>query len=312
MLRRGHSGPGHNHVSIYIAFWLYFGTIRRMAGMTFGTRAVDGQFADDGAAGRFPELDCVRAGLAPAIVRAAEDRAARLGVGADRVMVAAGTLDEDDYLRCLAKSLGVVFEMLDDMPRNSCRVSDERLIESAAAGLLPLEVDGELYLVVAPRGTAARRIITMIEDSPALAVRFRLTSAEQLTRFVLRCAGGALTARASNDLKQAWPALSAAPPRWRVNLIPLSITAAAIAGVVILAPGIARNTAELVLAVVFIAWLALRVCSAIIHFRKPSSTGELSDHELPVYTIMAALYKEAASVDGLLRAIEKLDYPGIR
>ena len=35
----------------------------------------------------------------------------------------------------------------------------------------------------------------------------------------------------------------------------------------------------------------------------------LPDDALPVYTVIAALYREAASVDGLLAAIERLDYP---
>ena len=35
----------------------------------------------------------------------------------------------------------------------------------------------------------------------------------------------------------------------------------------------------------------------------------LPDDALPVYTVIAALYREAASVDGLLSAIERLDYP---
>ncbi|HEY4141462.1 MAG TPA: glycosyltransferase [Pseudolabrys sp.] len=278
-----------------------------MARTAFGTKAADWQ-SDGGAAGRFPEIDCVRATLIRSVVRAAEDRAARLGVGADRVLVATGTLEEEVYLRCLGKSLGVEFETLDGMPRSSCPVSDERLIESASAGLLPLEVDGQLCLVVAPRGIAARRIITKVQGNLSLAPRFRLTSAERLNRFVLRHASDALIARASNDLKQTWPALSAAPPRWRFNVLPLAITAILILGALILAPSIVTHAAELILTAIFIAWLALRVCSAVIHF-KPSTTGELSDHALPVYTIIAALYKEAASVEGLLRAIEKLDYP---
>jgi cellulose synthase/poly-beta-1,6-N-acetylglucosamine synthase-like glycosyltransferase len=280
-----------------------------MAGIAFGSQAAEEQFAGNGATGHFPEIDCVRASLAPNAVRAVEERAARLRVGADRVLVAAGMLNEDDYLKRLGGSLGVAFETLDGTARSSCPVSDERLIESATAGLLPLTVDGDLCLVVAPRGTAARRIMVMVDGAPALAARFRFTSAERLTRFVLRHAGGALTARASNDLKQAWPVLSAAPPRWRVNLVPLALTAFLILVAAIFAPGVVTHAAELMLAAIFIAWLALRLCSALIQFLKPSPGGTLSDHELPVYTIMAALYKEAASVDGLLRAIEKLDYP---
>lgn len=280
-----------------------------MAGMAFGTQETDGQCSDDGATERFAEIDCVRASLAPSVVRTAEDRAARLGIGADRVLIAAGTLDEDGYLRRLADSLGVVFETLDDTARDSCPVDDERLIKSAAKGLLPLEIDGELCLAIAPRGTAARRIIAMIENNPALAAQLHLTSAERLKHFVLRHTSGALTTRASNDLKRTWPALSAAPPRWRVNRTLLASAAFLILIATVFAPNVVAHVVELMLATLFFSWLALRVFSAFIQFRKPAPAGALSDHELPVYTIMAALYKEAASVDGLLRAIEKLDYP---
>jgi cellulose synthase/poly-beta-1,6-N-acetylglucosamine synthase-like glycosyltransferase len=279
--------------------------VRAAAGAASGTGAFDGDFAPD----RFPEIDCVRSMLAPGIVKAAEDRAARLGISADRVLVTAGKLDEDDYLKRLTKRLGVAFEPLDGIPRSSCPLEDDRLIESAAAGLLPIEVDDQLCLVVAPRGTAARRISAMIDSNPALAARFRFTSAERLSRFVLRCAGGALTARATMDLKQAWPALSAGPPRWRPKFAPLSIAALIIFGVAIIAPSVITSAVELMLAAAFIAWLALRVCSAFIGDMRAPAQNELPDGELPVYTIMAALYKEAASVEGLLRSIERLDYP---
>jgi hypothetical protein len=76
--------------------------------------------------------------------------------------------------------------------------------------------------------------------------------------------GGALTAKASNDLKQAWPALSAAPPRWHANKAPLALAACIITAAVVFAPVFVTHAAELMLAAVFIAWLTLRVGSAFI------------------------------------------------
>lgn len=113
------------------------------------------EFADGaGHADRCREIDCVRSLLAAKVIDAAERRAAALGVGADRVLIAAGEVSEDVYLRALAAALGVAFEPLDDTPRAMCPLSDERLIESAAAGMLPLAIGDELYLVVAPRTMA--------------------------------------------------------------------------------------------------------------------------------------------------------------
>jgi hypothetical protein len=182
-------------------------------------------FADTGPSdtGDFPEIDCIRPLLAADVLAAAEQRAAAVGVGADRVLVASGAVSEEAYLRALAQALGVKFEPLDGIPRALCPINDERLIECAAAGLLPLAIDDELYVVVAPRGTAARQIVSMIKERPARAQRFCFTSAERLNRFVLRYAGKPLAARASDRLKQTWPLLSAAPPRFLGNIVPVAI-----------------------------------------------------------------------------------------
>jgi hypothetical protein len=94
------------------------------------------EFADSsaGRAGDFPEIDCVRSLLTADVIDDAECRAATLGVGADRVLIAAGELSEEAYLRALGDALGVAFEPLDGIPRGQCPLNDERLIESAAAG----------------------------------------------------------------------------------------------------------------------------------------------------------------------------------
>jgi cellulose synthase/poly-beta-1,6-N-acetylglucosamine synthase-like glycosyltransferase len=268
-------------------------------------------FADEatGAPRGFPEIDCVRSVLGPGAAATAEQRAERLGVGADRVLIAAGTISEDEYLRALAAQLGITFETLDGMPRSACPASEERLIKVAAMGLLPLTVDDEPCVVIAPRGIAARRLIAMIEGNPALVRRFRFTSAERLRRFVLRCAGNALTARACEQLKRTWPMLSAAPPRWRASIAPLALTLLTTLAAALLAPATTLFAFEAMLAAIFLAWLALRLFGVFINVRPPIETLEVTDNALPVYTVIAALYREAASVDGLLRAIERLDYP---
>ncbi len=267
------------------------------------------EFADQTASEGFPEIDCVRAILPAGVAAAAEQRAARLGVGADRVLIAAGTLSEDEYLRALAGQLGVVFESLDGMPRSTCPVGDDRLIKAAAMGLLPLTLDDAPFAVVAPRGVAARRLIAMIEGDPSLKRRFRFTSAERLTRFVLRYAGKAVTARACDQIRQTWPMLSAAPPRWRASPGRVAVVAVMIIAAAIIAPGTTLFAVELTLAAIFLAWLLLRLTGVLSHVPAAGEALEVADGALPVYSVIAALYREATSVDGLLRAIERLDYP---
>jgi len=188
---------------------------RALRGALVASPSIDpwtAEFADNrpGHAGGCPEIDCVRSLVAADVIEAAERRAVALGVGADRVLIAARNLNEETYLRALSDALGVAFEPLDDTPREFCPLNDQRLIESAAAGMLPLAIGDDLYLVVAPRGVAARQILRLIEENPARARLFRFTSTERLNRFVLRYARKAIAARATNSLKQTWPELSAA------------------------------------------------------------------------------------------------------
>lgn len=258
---------------------------------------------------RSPEIDCLRGKIARSVLAAAEDRAAALGVGADRVLITAGVLSEESYLRALGKRLGVAFEPLDHVPRALCPISDERLIESAAAGLLPLAIGNDLCLVVAPRAGAARRISRMIEDNPDLARRFRFTTTGRLTRFVMRWAGPTLAARASSHLKRSWPALSAAPRRRLRNIVPFAIAGMMGPAAFALATAPTLYAIEIMLAAVFLTWLALRLAGAFVGYGWHERSGNLPDDGLPVYTVIAALYREAASVDGLLSAIERLEYP---
>jgi len=65
--------------------------------------------------------------------------------------------------------------------------------------MLPLAIENDLTLVVAPRGAAARRILRLIEENPARARHFRFTSAERLNRFVLRHGRAAIVARAGSE-----------------------------------------------------------------------------------------------------------------
>lgn len=258
---------------------------------------------------RFHEVDCVRPLLSFDVLTAAEQRAAALGLGADRVLVASGAIEEETYLRALGDSLGVAFEPLDGVARAMCPIGDERLIEAVANGMLPLAAGDDLYLVVAPRGAAARRIAAMIEEHPGQARHFRFTSTERLIRFAMRCAGKTIATRAADGLRRTWPMLSAGPPRWRGNLIGLAISGLAALAAATLATTATLLVVEIALAAGFLAWLALRLIGALVGEGPQNRRDDTPERELPVYTVIAALYREAASVDGLLAAIEHLDYP---
>jgi cellulose synthase/poly-beta-1,6-N-acetylglucosamine synthase-like glycosyltransferase len=169
--------------------------------------------------------------------------------------------------------------------------------------------DDDLRLVVAPRGAAARRLTQLIRKDSEWARRLRFTSADHLNRFILRCAGKALTEQASIALKQKWPELAAGPPRRPGRIVVAASIGLMALGIGTLAPAATLLVIEVLLATLFLPWLALRLAGAFIPAPVLKALPNVRAETLPTYSIIAALYREAASVDGLLRAIERLDYP---
>ena len=266
---------------------------------------------DGDPAARHPELDCVRTLLPPAALAWAAHRAERVGVGADRALIAAQLIDEETYLRALGRQLGIAFEPLDGTPRARCLLDDKALLAKASIGLLPLSGDdgAPTVIVIAPTGTAVRGLIKLIRHDPTRAAVFRLTTSERFNRFVLQAGRDAFIAAATDDLRTRWPNLSArAHLRGRGRLV-LAGFAVMVITAAILAPGTAMTIVELILSAVFLGWLALRLLGACIAERLAPPDRGLPDRVLPVFTVLAALYREAASVPGLLAAIEQLDYP---
>ena len=60
---------------------------------------------------------------------------------------------------------------------------------------------------------------------------------------------------------------------------------------------------------VFLAAAALRLLTVAFADQASARTVRISDHELPTYTIICALYREANVVSNLVAAIRALDYP---
>lgn len=255
-----------------------------------------------------PEIDCVRGRLAPGLLAAAERRAQEVGCGADRVLIAAGLIEEEAYLNALSASLGVPYVPLETVSREAVPIPDDRVLEAAAAGLLPLKGRSGPVLAVAPRGLAARRLIDLMRARPFLRNVICLTGSESLRHYALRHARQAVAVQAADALRQIRPDLSAASLRIAPRpgrLAALSIVA--MAGLAF--PGQLIAGLSIVLSLVFLAWVALRLMGAAAPLRTAGREARLPDRQLPVYSIVVALYREARTVPQLVASLERLDYP---
>ena len=192
-----------------------------------------------------------------------------------------------------------------DLPRSACPLTDAQLIDADKSGLLPIHIGGRFIWIVAPRGLTARRLAT--GEHPIPAQRFRLTTAARLRRFIARDGAQALAARASKSLREARPELSAAPRPWQLGAGWL-VAAAAYASAAIVVPHAATVATTGALALTFLAWTALRLIGAATAWSGWRAL-RIPAGDLPVYTVIVALYDEADAIAGLVAALRKLDYP---
>jgi glycosyltransferase XagB len=275
---------------------------------TFPPRAQDRRLSK-GRTSPCPEIDCVRDLLPRRIIAAAEHRAQWIGLGADRVLICADALTEEAYLTALATSLGTHYEPLDRVFRADCPLDDHQLIQAAATGLLPLYLGGELVWIIAPRCLTARRLADPHASWPRSLRSFRLTSSERLQRFVARHSRNALGRRAVDGLRHFKPLMSNAPRLHRNGRLAIVAVVFLAAAILAAASGATIEAIGAVLCTVFIAAAGLRLLTVAFTAGQPRPPLRMTDEELPIYTIICPLYREANVVDNLVAAIRALDYP---
>jgi cellulose synthase/poly-beta-1,6-N-acetylglucosamine synthase-like glycosyltransferase len=255
-----------------------------------------------------PELDCLRRDLTPDLLRAAQQRARELAIGADQVLIRWGVIDEASYLQRLATYLALETENFAAIDRADTPLRDDQMQFAAASGLVPLRQNGELKWVLAPRRLAARNLCRLVKAHPTVRPRTRIATSGSLQQFLQQQAGPDLAASAAWGLRRRHPALSAAPADrcpWRSRLK----RAVSAMLVVLLAPVLTWGTMSVLPALLFLSFVGARLAASLCPLPAPAPPSRRPDHELPIYTVIAALYRESRSVGPLVQAIEALDYP---
>ncbi len=269
----------------------------------------DGRSLPSAQANAFPELDCVRTLLPRHVIAAAEGRARAIGLGADQVLIYADAITEEAYVTALAASLGAPYDPLDRLARADCPLDDDQLIQAANTGLLPVREGSRTVYVIAPRCLAARRLAAIRRSRPEAVQSIRLTSSACLLRFVTRHGQRALGKQAAYGLRQSRPLFSNAPrPHRLARIIAFLVTLFAVMFVADL-PDAPLEAIGALLCAVFLSAAALRLLCVAFASPPPRRRLRRGDNELPIYTIICALYREANVVDGLVAAILALDYP---
>lgn len=243
-------------------------------------------------------------GFAPGSLMAAQSEAKRLGVSPDRALLARGAISEEAFYQTLARSLGLPFvEKPTDLDVTHYK-------QAVRTGLATREERGVRQWFVAPEGAMLRRLMLDARGRSAMRGRLFVTTPTALTQSLHASAASAIANEASNGLTAVDPSLSAQygmeHPRllsgWLIVILLLLI---------VISPAVMGGLVTFLLSLLFATAIGVRMLMAAVPDGAPRQRG-LQDDQLPIYTIVVAMYREAGVVANLVAALNRLDYPKAR
>ena len=231
--------------------------------------------------------------------------AARCGVDPVAALIRCGHLGEESYYRALARETGLPFL---DAPLHLG--PETRFPESVTAGVAPL-LDWPRY-ALAPDAAGVRALLA----GPSRAVvsghhgRYGLTTPTRLRRAVFARRAEEIAVLAADGLRARaphwcyWPGLSAA------QLVAILCGLFALVAALRVAPAAVAGGFVFLCSAVFLAMATFRLAALFVSApTEPAAVPRQADRDLPVYTVVVALYREAAVVPRLVKALAGLDYP---
>lgn len=255
----------------------------------------------DLAPGLPPELAFLAAeGFAPEHLLNAVSAAPRSVRPADQLL-SEGKITEEVYYRALAGHLGCQYYCGEPPLAQAFDA-----VKALRCGVAPLEPrSAGPRIVIAPR---ARFVPQLIEATMSGAIRsgsFALTSPQRFASLVRAYRADELLDVALGRLPASLTA------RRRMTALQSAVLGAA--AILALALGIAdldalEAVSSATLWLIFSASVMLRSMAAVAN-RAEVHPPELTDDELPGYTVVVALYRERGVVRDLIKAIDAFDYP---
>ncbi|MCP8938101.1 glycosyltransferase [Alsobacter sp. SYSU M60028] len=241
-------------------------------------------------------------GVSPFALAEAVRTARRIGSTADRVLIAEGVIGSDAFYAALARRLGLQFL---SVPFTPARFEPR---DAARSGLALLAGPGPARWVAAPRGA---QIGWLLRHWPTGApASLSLTTPARLDAELLREFGGRAARDAVNRLPSERPRASFRDAPSDPQLVALVALAVAAALGLALHPAHALDAFSLACSVVFLLALVLRLAAVDTHYRLGRvAGGPIEDADLPVYTVLVPLYREAGILPSLVAHLRALDYP---
>ena len=228
-----------------------------------------------------------------------------------RELLASGRADVDRIYRAIADELRLAYLSGVDPERLLIAPEQALTVLSAESGPYCAKVegkDGYTSYVLVPEDLDQSR--ASLERHPTVRARLKVTTPAAFRSAMTTKARAALDRLAVDGLAEDFPEFSArvVANAWQGLVLGAAIVAVPVA--VTLYPEFAYGTLHILVSFFFLACVGLRI--AAIYSPPPrlvQALPSVSPADLPVYSVIVALYGEAEVVSDLLRALDRIVWP---
>ena len=239
--------------------------------------------------------------------------ASRNGTDFQTELLASGLVGEEDFCAALAAELGI--RRLDHIDPERLIVSDELALswlrrESWRIPVKLAEADGTTSYVLVPEKLGIGHLAGLIAAYPKIRARLKLAVPTALRTALLARVRPKLVRSATYSLFDRYPDLSAriVANAWQGSIVGALFVA--LPAALWVAPGDVWVGLHFIFSFFFLACVGLRFAAlASVRPQRSHKTPAVPAADLPAYSVLVALYREAEVVPELVAALQRIDWP---
>lgn len=258
-----------------------------------------------------------QAGVAFPRLQRIQSLARRWGVSLREAAVAIGAIRQQSYVRSVAAAHGLTRSQVREtisLRKLSPAPEPYRLLTSTQP--VPLEIPRGGFAANA-EAASPHELAELVSALGPARNRLAMVSHSTLKDAIVRIYGAELTVRAADGLWQRNPRFSAATGLIYWQKILLSIAVGLFLGAAIFTPREAMVVYSAALSLMFLITILLRVAAASHAFYRHAfgrrtTYRRLREKDLPRYTVLVAMFKEARVLPELAASLRALNYPAAK
>lgn len=226
-----------------------------------------------------------------------------------RALAAGRTNGEDLVYAQIARKHGLCYAAVGQR-HSPCLPAALRPVHAARLAAVPFDLAGRRRLVIAPPIDRLDTTLTAFaRRPPPAAQRLAVTTPRRLERRLRASLAEATERRTSGHIAALMPRLSARSCPGGGQRLMIVATPLVLALGVTLRFEIPSLATLLMSVVTFLGLAMIRLAAWVEAAAPAAAAAPLTEAELPRYSVMAALYREANMVPQLVAALDGLDYP---